>query len=1109
MARYSSSASKRECVVNSGNPLLSEQDLSDIAGRASTLYERLAAKSMPPQQVSGEPTAQERLEKWCNCATAGDWEKFKQRLSWDGLDLASARLYLADSFGPQCERKPRWLCTISRLTNFVASWSIPARGHDDYPDHVNAPLPFQELVVPLAGFAKQRLRAAAGESYDLLSGEAHRGLANYLLEELAAFVAQPMYREFCVYRSKRQWSLARLTTRMNEDEGNPLYEQFVGSILHQGFSEFFREYSFLARQIATIIDHWVDSATEFIARLRCDRERLASVFNSNRDLGQVAIVKFGMSDRHWRGRTVGLVTFASGLRIIYKPKPLQLESDLFELLHWFNGHDTPLRMRGLKALNRGCYGWVEFAEQLRCADQGEAKQFFQRMGMLACIAYATGGVDCHCQNIVAAGQHPILVDAETLLHPQSPEDTGSYGDFGAYRLARTQLWNSVFRTGFLPGSIIGLEGTNFDVSGLGGFDQQGTNLRELEWQRTNTDEMTFGYRVCKVSASANLAFLNGNALNPDDHLQDFCTGFQQMYGLFESRKNQILSPECPFGRLSGRRTRVLLRKTLYYAALLKRTMHPDFCHSGIDCAIEWDRLSRRFASARNQVPVAKILKSEHRSLAQLDIPYFAVFSNGTALELESGEQVRRYFNVPAYEASVSRVKEFCTKDLDRQLSFIHSTFHSSTRSRKAMTRTLRDGKPTSLANEPDPFTAEEFVEQAVAIAYGLKEKAICSTDGSATWIGAEYDFCTRQYWFRPLEYSLYSGALGVALFLAAVEACTGARHFEDLALAAIYPLRQQIRNHPAAFARDQSIGGISGLGSIVYGLLRMGKFLRCDALVEESLKAALLITEDKIAADEKLDIMTGAAGALMALLALHEVTSDSSLIARAVNCGKHLVNERRQTPVGSRAWPTLGSKLLTGFSHGAAGIAHALLRLHRAVGGTEFLDAASEGMDYERNVFSEKHGNWPDFRECTASGDPLFALSWCHGAPGIGLSRIACLELTDNFKIREEIEQALAAAGRCDLDDVDHVCCGIAGRADFFLVAGRRLQRSELEKVGRQQVSAILRRAKNNSGFRLIAGVPGSTIYNPGFFQGVAGIGYELLRFADYENSLPSILLMA
>lgn len=55
----------------------------------------------------------------------------------------------------------------------------------------------------------------------------------------------------------------------------------------------------------------------------------------------------------------------------------------------------------------------------------------------------------------------------------------------------------------------------------------------------------------------------------------------------------------------------------------------------------------------------------------------------------------------------------------------------------------------------------------------------------------------------------------------------------------------------------------------------------------------------------------------------------------------------------------MGERPLAGFSHGAAGIALALLRLHASRPEPAFLQAARDGVAFERAVFSPEERNWP------------------------------------------------------------------------------------------------------------------------------------------------------
>ena len=74
------------------------------------------------------------------------------------------------------------------------------------------------------------------------------------------------------------------------------------------------------------------------------------------------------------------------------------------------------------------------------------------------------------------------------------------------------------------------------------------------------------------------------------------------------------------------------------------------------------------------------------------------------------------------------------------------------------------------------------------------------------------------------------------------------------------------------------------------------------------------------------------------------------------------------------------------------GIAWPLLRLAAETGGRRYRETALQALEYERSLYRPDKHNWPDLREgATLEGaaEPHFMWAWCHGAPGIGLGRLA------------------------------------------------------------------------------------------------------------------------
>jgi lantibiotic modifying enzyme len=60
---------------------------------------------------------------------------------------------------------------------------------------------------------------------------------------------------------------------------------------------------------------------------------------------------------------------------------------------------------------------MEYVEQVPCANLQEVQHYYQRSGMLLGLLYVLGGTDMHHENLVACGEHPVLIDLEASASP--------------------------------------------------------------------------------------------------------------------------------------------------------------------------------------------------------------------------------------------------------------------------------------------------------------------------------------------------------------------------------------------------------------------------------------------------------------------------------------------------------------------------------------------------------------------------------------------------------------------------------------------------------------------------------------------------------------------
>jgi lantibiotic biosynthesis protein len=359
--------------------------------------------------------------------------------------------------------------------------------------------------------------------------------------------------------------------------------------------------------------------------------------------------------------------------------------------------------------------------------------------------------------------------------------------------------------------------------------------------------------------------------------------------------------------------------------------------------------------------------------------------------------------------------------------------------------------------------------------------------------------------------SIYDGTAGIALFLAHLHRFT----------------QDPIQKATFEAALNQALSGAdrmddrvkpsfhSGLAGIAFACLEIGSLLGHDRLIQRGVRdlRGLGRIEPN---DHAIDVISGSAGFIPVLIDAAHRFECGELVETAVNHGKHLVRLAVESEVGM-SWDTAnmpGQPNLLGNAHGVSGIIVALLELFKLTGEQEFRETALAGLRYERHFFNAAHGNWPDLRlqdAAARSREPVFMLAWCHGAPGIGLSRLRAWQLLDgDATVLAEAETAIWTTAAALAHPVVPgngnycLCHGAGGNAELLLLAAQILGRSEL----RQQAEAVGRSAiENIQGLNLPwpCGVLGAG-ETPNLMLGLAGIGYFFLRLHD-PTTVPSILI--
>jgi lantibiotic modifying enzyme len=397
------------------------------------------------------------------------------------------------------------------------------------------------------------------------------------------------------------------------------------------------------------------------------------------------------------------------------------------------------------------------------------------------------------------------------------------------------------------------------------------------------------------------------------------------------------------------------------------------------------------------------------------------------------------------------------------------------------------------------------LDTASAIAVRLLDEAIW--DGARCgWVGALTTPEGQPKAYGDAGPDLYGGSAGIGLLLGELAVATGEPRARRTALGAIrHGLAGAGRIHP-----DLAIGLYSGRLGVALAAARVGAILTDEEMLDGAADLVRRIAKESGDIGH-FDLIAGRAGGVVALLALASLLDDPTLIAWAARLGEELVSTAERTAGGCcwRAPASGAAAALSGLSHGAAGVGYALLELYGVTRVASFRDTALAAFAYERNLFDSAAGNWLDLSN--AAAERRFGFAWCHGAPGITLTRLHALELLSDADCHAEAIAGTRTTREAVLTELAtgsgnySLCHGLAGNAEVllhsssFLGEGRDVDRILALKVADAGVERYSRSGQWPSG------LPGSEA--PGLMLGLAGTALFYLRLHD--ASVPSVLLPA
>ncbi len=1010
---------------------------------ALSLAERLAAPGLRPAPAASAATGP---APWA----VGDSEGFALRLAHLGVDGATAAALVAEPAGPLAARtaKPRWAGYAEAALD-----AAPRTLEEPVPDGAG-PEVFATVVRPFVAVAADRLARLVPDVPAAEHAVWQDAFAGRLTGQLVRQAARTLVHEL---------SLARRAGRLTGADPRERFASFVAATgSRPGLARLLGAYPVLARMLAQTALDAVDAAAELVARFRADRDDLVAGLLDGREPGALTGVDLGLGDAHQGNRAVAVLRFASGDRLVYKPRPLDQHALLDDLAAWLAAKVPGLTLRTPRGVRRPGYGWLEFVEHRWCRSVAEADAFYRRQGALLALLYAVDGADMHYENVIACGDQPVLVDAETLLHTGLPQAMTAGTDPAA-----DALHASVHRTCLLPHLLIGEHGA-LDISALG-RSAEGTFPSEgLRWEDGGTDTMRAVRAPLPSPAAQNQPLPDGAPLERADHRAALLEGFRTAYAALAAHGGELLAQSGPLTAHADSPARLIVRATRLYATLLEESTHPSLLKDALAregvFAVLWTESEHDEARRR-------LAEHETADLWRGDVPLFVHRPSGTGVRTAEGTWLPEVLPVASLAAVGAKLARMDEVDCHDQEWIISATL-------AARGAGAPPARRSELALAPLPAVVPD-TSRSLAAVCGIADEIAARAvrgDGRTNWLGLEQ--VSGPHWaVLPMGAGLGQGYCGVALFLAQTDALTGAGRYATLAREAVRPLPALMK----ALAADPELsaaagpGAYDGLAGIVYALTRLSALLGDD--LADCLPDALTALGHAVAACSDPGLATGTAGALAAAVAVHEATGAPEALRLADAVADPLLRAVGGPDAAGAARDGSGTGRNPGFAHGAAGIGWALRRYadRRPERAAAHADAADALLRTAVRDVGAAHADpsWVSGTAGVAAAAPL-------SAAGALSARLADAEVGPGLSLGQ----------------------GTLGTLEALAVLAERGDATAAAALGRctGQVLALVEAQSHR------CATP-DHVPSPGLLSGLSGIGYGLLRLARPET-VPSALLL-
>lgn len=913
---------------------------------------------------------------------------------------------------------------------------------------------------------------------------------NLRINNLKQYFDENIYKDFSIHLAGQLQNICTRTLiaqmhfykqkgLLQGENSSDEYEFYCTQYL--GKAEFYRElfdtYPVLYRCIVQKCEQLVEYYAEVLICYSCDRSEIQNEIFAGKAIGKITGIKGDFSDTHHGGKQVLRMQLDDTAEILYKPHSMENERVFYKLLDWL-GAKTGIKQSAYSFIPKDTYSWSSCVEYCSCRTEQQLKDYYLRLGVQLFLAYALGTKDLHCENIIASGEYPVLIDLEVLM---------SIADQKGWETVRQEingrLSDSVLFSGMLPFYHWNKNGEGINQSAVNGVGGQKYPFRVPVVVNEGTSDMRIEYQSPVSRNVQNLATLEGTFYEPYHYKKEMTEGFTRAY------RQVINNKEDFFDQLKDSKdikNRVLMADTQRYSMMISGSYHPSLLRDGAEREIFlYSMLSGREEQDMELVDI------EVAAMLDGDIPYF--YNVLSQKELFSEQKVIGQHDLPEepIEFVHARIRALSEIDLEIQSEYIRLSLELMPDKNDGYMNRVYRVTDSMLMEQADKervrYTAEDLTDRILKYAVWNQKRT------EVSWYTVQLSSFGKMNWdIKPMNHYLYDGLSGMLLVFSELKKRNTDKNITDIyrTLKRMLFLYTDQGMKSLDGLDSHNTGAYDGESSIIYVYIMLYRQGGNEKFLKYAMKHAGIV-EKLIDQDIRYDLLSGNAGAAWIMILLYEITKDSKYIHLAERSIARLDQRAERQSCGLGWIVEQGEMPMSGLAHGNSGILMPVIALWKYTKKERYRVLAEDIWKYEDSLYNSVMNNWEDLRSHKESEkvDRIGSVAWCHGAGGILLSRIFCYEMVEDDvwkkRIETDIRRAYSKLNGYWLRDSYCLCHGILGNLWILDIAG-----SKMDEFGMEPYTE---REKEEQIIRKITLLPQERM-NPGFMNGYGGILYRLLQ---------------